>query len=81
MSMQQRLQIAELNSRDSDESDWFFVQMVKITEGHLLTKIAENYAVSYGVLRNWIASVPERERQYQAALKYKKDFDAAKGVL
>lgn len=79
MSMLQRLQIGELNDRDEGELDWFFIQMMKITEGRSIADIARDYAVSYGVLRNWIAASPERERLYLAAVRYRKEFAEAKG--
>ena len=77
MSLRQRLGIASLNEWDS-EPDWFFCQLMKISDGTSIADIAQSYGVSYGVLRNWIAANPEREKMYAAAVRYRKEFVEAK---
>lgn len=78
MSMRQRMELSDLNGRDSDP-DWYFCQLMKISDGASIADIAREYAVSYGSMRNWIAANVEREKMYTAAVRYRKEYVDAKG--
>lgn len=79
MSMRQRMQISQLNEYEVHDPEWFACQLMKISDGASIADIAQEYGVGYGVLRNWIAANPEREKRYSAAVQYRKEFVQAKG--
>ena len=72
MSVRDREGIRMLNEwyavRTEDE-DWFGGFCSRIADGESYWEIAREYEVKASVLRNWIATDPKREEEFQAALK------------